>query len=160
MDEQAKVKFTDDDGNVETLWAYALGNDRYRLDNTPWYAYRVSCGDVVEARPSEPGDFPEFIRVVEKSGFRTLRLILKPPADKAPESQAILDQLLELGCAYEGAHPGYIAIDVPPTIDLEIIRQFLISTGQEWEHADPKHEDLFPGVQHGEVRGRLQDRRG
>lgn len=100
MNDQVKVQFIDDEGNVETLWAYPLGDDRYRLDNTPWFADRVSYGDIIEARAPEPGEFPLFIRVVEKSGFRTLRLILKPPADKAPESQAILDRLREFGCMY------------------------------------------------------------
>ena len=147
-----KVRFTDDDGNVETLWAYSVGDDRYRLDNTPWFAYRVSCGDVVEARVPEPGEFPEFVRVVQKSGFRTVRVILEPPADEAPESQAILERLRELGCTYEGANPGYIAVGVPPSADLGVIRQYLISTGQQWEHADPKYEDLFPEISDGPTR--------
>jgi len=54
-DKKVKVQLSDDSGNVETLWADPLGKDLYRLDNTPWYAYRVSCGDVIEARPDEPG---------------------------------------------------------------------------------------------------------
>jgi|SRR6476619_4991884 len=142
--EQVKVKLTDDHGNVETLWAHPLGNDLYRLDNYPWYAYRVSCGDIIEARPSEPGDFRELVRVVEKSGNRTLRLSLTPPADKASESQAILDRLRELGCEYEGANPGYFAINLPPPVNLHVVRDFLTSTGQQWEYADPTYEDLFP----------------
>lgn len=141
---QVKVQLSDDEGNVETLWADPLGEDRYRLDNTPWYAYRVSCGDVVEARVEEAGGHPVFVKVLEKSGYRTIRLILKPPADQAPESQAVLDHLNAMGCTYEGAHPGYLAIDIPPAVDLWAVRSYLISTGQEWEHADPKYEDLFP----------------
>lgn len=150
---QVKVKLTDEHGNVETLWAHSPGNDLYRLDNRPWYANSVSCGDIIEARPPGPGNLPELIRAVEKSGNQTLRLILKPPADKAPASQAILDRPRDLGCAYEGAHPGNFAVEVPPSVDLEVIRQFLISTGKQWEHADPKHEDLFPGGQHGQPAG-------
>ena len=72
-----------------------------------------------------------------------MSLILKPPADKAPESQAVLDHLRGMGCTYEGAHPGFLAIDVPPSVDLQAVRTYLISTGHEWEHGDPKYEDLF-----------------
>jgi len=140
---KVKVQLSDEDGNVETLWADPLGNDRYRLDNTPWYAYRVSYGDVIEARPDE-GGLLVFVKVVEKSGYRTIRLILNPPADESPESQAILDHLRETGCTYEGADPGFLAIDIPPAVELSAVRAYLISTGQEWEYGDPKYEDLFP----------------
>lgn len=42
----AKVLFrvANEDGSteVETLWATGLGDDRYKLDNSPFYAYSVS----------------------------------------------------------------------------------------------------------------------
>ena|SRR5438876_5416359 len=80
--ELVKVQLSGPDGDVETLWAKPVGDDLYELDNTPWYAYGVSWKDVIEARPAEPDAFPEFIRVVRKSGYRTIRLILEPSADK------------------------------------------------------------------------------
>ena len=51
--------------------------------------------------------FPESVRVASTSGHRTLRSILKTPADHSAASQAILDGLRDLGCSYEGAHPGF-----------------------------------------------------
>jgi len=142
--ELVKVQLTGPDGDVETLWAKPLGNGLYELDNTPWYAYGASWKDVIEARPPEPDAFPEFIRVVRKSGYRTIRLILEPPADKDPWSQRILDRLVELGCSFEGATGSYVGIDIPPQVDLEQIRRFLVTTEQKWEHADPTYESLFP----------------
>ena len=142
-DGMAKVRLSNADGDVETLWASPLGNDLYRLENSPWYAYGVSWQDVVEAHSPETGDLPQFVRVVEKSGHRTIRIILKPPTDESTESQAVLDRVCALGCSYEGANRSYIAIDLPPSVDLDEICQFLISTGQQWEHADPTYEDLF-----------------
>ena len=142
--ELVKVQLTGPDGDVETLWARPLGGDLYELDNTPWYAYGVSWKDVIEARRPSAEAFPEFVRVVRKSGYRTIRLILDPAADKASESQTILERLVELGCSYEGATGSYISIDIPPPVDLEEIRRFLITTEQEWEHADPTYEKLFP----------------
>ena len=139
-----KVVLTGPDGEVETLWARPVGENLFELDNTPWYAYGVSLKDVIEARRPDPNAFPEFIRVVKKSGYRTVRLILEPAADKDSASQAILDRLVQLGCSYEGANHIYISIDIPPEVDLERIRQFLITTEQQWEHADPPYETLFP----------------
>src|SRR5688500_12587671 len=89
---QVKVLLRDDE-NVETVWAQPIGPDQYRLDNSPFWAYGVSWRDVVEAHPDEDGMLT-FVRVVQKSGHRTLRLILKPPADKALESQAVLDGIV------------------------------------------------------------------
>lgn len=43
----AKVLFRviNEDGTaeVETLWATKLDGDNYQLDNSPFYAYAVSC---------------------------------------------------------------------------------------------------------------------
>jgi hypothetical protein len=76
----AKVLFrvVDEDGsiNVETLWAFDLGQDAYRLDNSPFYAYSVSVGDVVFAPVDPQDERPTFQRVLEKSGNRTVRVIL------------------------------------------------------------------------------------
>ena len=143
-DDLVKVQLTGADGEVETPWARPLGNDQYELDNTPWFTYGLSWHDVIEARAPAPGEFPEFVRVVRKSGYKTIRLILDPPADASPDSQAILDRLRELGCSYEGMNNRLIAVDIPPSIDLMSIREFLITTEQEWEHADPEYHELFP----------------
>jgi hypothetical protein len=145
QEDMVKVLLSGPDGEVETLWARRLGPDLYELDNTPWFTYGVSWHDVVEARPQDRDGFPEFVRVVHKSGYRTIRLILDPPADRAPESQAILDRLRELWCSYEGANPHFIGVAIPPSVDLMSVRQFLITTEQKWEHADPPYEALFPG---------------
>ena len=52
--------------------------------------------------------------------------------------------LASLGCTYAGANPGYVALDVPPSVHLAKVRQYLIEHGAQWEHADPRYEELFP----------------
>ncbi|MGB6486425.1 MAG: DUF4265 domain-containing protein [Steroidobacteraceae bacterium] len=61
-----------DDVNIETLWAFDLGDDRYRLDNAPFYAYSVSAGDVVHAPFDVFEQLPTFVSVLKKSGNRTV----------------------------------------------------------------------------------------
>ena len=76
-DRAVKIALHGPDGEVETLWANAaVEPGLYVLDNVPWYAYEVSLGDTVEARPDATG-YLEMVRVVKKSGNRTIRVILE-----------------------------------------------------------------------------------
>ena len=138
-DKMAKIAFSDEDGNVETLWAVDLGENRYRLDSSPWYQYRVSWRDVVVAQPDSGGQLC-FAGVVEKSGHRTIRVLFEEQTEK---NNPILSGLMNLGCTFEGAYSKLFAIDIPPEVDLERVRQFLIDSEAQWEHADPKYSDLY-----------------
>jgi hypothetical protein len=90
----------EDDGSaqVETLWATALGNDEYKLDNSPFYAYSISWKDTVCAPVDESEGLPTFIRVVKKSGHRTIRVIFDPPVQEGNESDIVLPGLVSLDC--------------------------------------------------------------
>ena len=141
-----KIVLRDGEGNdahVETPWAKQVGENLYELDNLPWYAYGISCGDIVEAFPSEDG-LPEFRRVVRKSGNRTVRVILKPPANESTDSKSLLDRLVSMGCNYEGMDHSYVAVNIPPTASFGDVCAFLTDTGQTWEHADPTYAQLHP----------------
>jgi hypothetical protein len=126
----AKVLFrvTEDDGSaiVETLWAYELGKDRYKLDNSPFYAYGVSWGDTVLAPLDESEGLPTFRSVLEKSGNRTVRIIFDPPVVSGDASDLVLKELLDLGCDFEGAKSRRIAVNVPPVVDLQAVVRYLI----------------------------------
>ena len=136
----AKVAFPIEVGEAttETLWALNLGEGRYQLDNTPWFAYGVSWQDVVEAVPEAEGGFPVFRRVVQKSGHRTLRTALPESA-----TEAFLEEIKGLGCSFEGANREFIAIDVPPAVELQRVTDFLEEKEVEWEYADPTHEEVM-----------------
>jgi hypothetical protein len=141
-----KVALRGSAGEVETLWAFDLGGGRYRLDNLPWYAYRVSLEDVIEAAPDEAGQL-QMLRVVSKSGNRTLRLIYEGAdlnTSWPSEIQETMDWLVEHGCSYEGANRRYQAVNVPPEVDLDIITAFLTEAEVRWEYADPTYEDIHP----------------
>jgi Domain of unknown function (DUF4265) len=144
----AKVLFRipEDDGSaqVETLWATALGNDEFRLDNSPFYAYSVSWEDTVYAPYDPAEEFPTFQRVVKKSGNRTIRVIFDPPVQNGNASDRLLQGLVALGCSYEGANRGYMAINIPPEIGLHLVRDYLVAKEAQWEHADPSYSELFP----------------
>ena len=148
LEPTAKVLFrvVEDDGsaNVETLWAFDLGEDRYRLDNSPFYAYSVSVGDVVYAPINPDEGRATFSRVLEKAGNRTVRVIFDPPVANGNSSDAVLIELLALGCSYEGANTTYLSIVVPQKADFTAVCSHLTLREVQWEHADPSYEELYP----------------
>ena len=123
------------DGDVETLWAFDLGEGHYKLDSTPWYQYGVSYQDIVSATLRD-GQL-HFDQVLAKSGYRTLRV-----RSDQQVPQILLDSLVALGCTYEGANPTFVVIDVPPNVELTTVVDSLMASGIEWEHADPTYEQI------------------
>ena len=142
----AKVLFRvpNEDGTdeVETLWAFDLGESKYRLDNLPFYAYGVSVADVVLAPYSEEELFPTFERVLEKSGNRTVRVIFDPPVEDGNSSDELLKRLVAFGVEYEGANRSYMVLNIPPASSFEAVVGVLIESDSEWEHADPTYTEL------------------
>jgi hypothetical protein len=132
-----------DGSDVETLWAVPVGHDLYRLDNSPFFTYRVSWQDIVRAEPDLDGVL-SFVDIAEKSGNRTVRVIMQTCETTSEEAKPFLDGLLNLGCSYEGFQPRLISINVPPQIDLQTVADYLIASGHTWEYADPMYDDLFP----------------
>lgn len=135
-DPSAQIVLRGPDGEVETLWAFDLGGDHYRLDNTPWYAYGISWQDVVEARPDQDGQL-QLVKVVSKSGNRTVRIRAETPFE-----DSWLETIVSLGASYEGANRRYIGVNIPQDLSLDVITSFLIAEGVEWEYADPTYEEV------------------
>lgn len=134
-----KIGFRDGDGDVETLWATPIDSGFYRLENSPFFAYGVSFGDIVEAVPEEDG-FLFFARVIERSAHRTVRVLIVPDSDYA---DTFYNCISELGCSYEGASSKLIAIDIPLGVSLESVTSYLTSIGIEWEYANPTYEEVL-----------------
>lgn len=135
-----KVELSDADGNTESHRATPIGENLYRLENSPFFAYNVSWQDIIEAKPDEEG-IPIFVRVVEKSGNRTIRVILE-----SAESQRILDALIQLGCSYGGANPSYLSVNIPIEANFQAVCGYLIQSGVQWEYADPSYDKLHPNT--------------
>jgi hypothetical protein len=140
--EMTKVVLNGADADeIETLWAIPLGNDHYKLDNSPFFAYGVSWEDVVEARAEEDG-FPEFVAVVQKSGNRTVRIIFEKGSFDS-ESKKVMKHLQELSCSYEGMPPRLLSVNVPPEADLTAVAEYLTNVpGLQWEYADPSYAEV------------------
>ena len=114
---------------AENLWAAALGDGRYRIDNIPFYVYGISLDDVVHAE--EIGGRLVFREVVSRSGHSTYRILVKDSAGfNGTDFTSLWPALEELGCSREVASRRWIAIDVPPTTDVFSVYSIL-EAGEE-----------------------------
>lgn len=135
-----KVRHAGVPGEGETLWAYDLGKDRYKLANLPFWLYGVSVYDIVLAPYNMKSGFPSFKRVIIKSGNRTVRVCFSQRVNEGNQSDRILNGLIDLGCGFENADGFYFAINVPPSTKLYDVASYLEKTGVWWELADPVRE--------------------
>jgi uncharacterized protein DUF4265 len=142
-----RIRFLDSsDSNTETLWATPVGSNHFRLDNSPFFAYGVSWQDIVEARVGSDNVI-EYVRCLEKSGNRTLRVIFQQYRSVDPDAEKVLSGLRYLGCSYEGMQPRLISINVPPRVILSDVAHFLKQQpGLQWEYADPTYEQIMHPV--------------
>ena len=94
---------------VENLWAIQRA-DGYEVDNIPWYAKGIACGDFVAANPDGDGRLT-FERVLRRGGNSTLRVWLSAAA---VDTVGNLRQAIEdAGATSELNGTRFLSIDVP-----------------------------------------------
>lgn len=110
----------------ENLWASPVEAGLYKIDNIPFFAMGIALEDVVSAE-TEQGAL-RFREVVRPSGHSTIRIFTED-TEQVPAIRAFFS---ELGCLSEQSHiPGLIALDVPPSVPLEPLHQFLAEGAAE-----------------------------
>lgn len=132
---------------VETPWAAPIGDGVYELDNLPFFAYGISLGDRFLAEPIDGDPRPHFVRIVRKSGNRTIRVIFEPSLDESEDARRILQGFIALGCEYERANASFVVINVPPAADFARVCAYASeASGIDWENADPSPDEVDRGA--------------
>jgi hypothetical protein len=106
-------------GGTERMHATPLGEGRYIIDNSPFYVFNISCGDVIQASTDKDGE-KSFLRVESRGGHSTYRIRLPIGLDHKffLENWAALG---ELGCTYEGSsvNSGRLySVDIGPDVNV------------------------------------------
>ena len=109
---------------IESLWAQPLGHDRYRLENVPFCAYDLNFGDVVLATADSEERKPEIRAVVERSGHQTLRINFGDALSREAQ-EPVIAALQALGGELERANGHFLAIDIPPGVSVDALRDAL-----------------------------------
>ncbi len=132
--------------SAERVWAYSLGDNEYRIDNTPWFVRDLACDDVVSATAPDDASHPVFSHMVRKSEHLTIRIICFRRGPLEGNLQAVVDAFIPLGVFAEGVTQyGMVALDVPRTAALRPIFDRLV-TGQEdgsWEWEEGRINDAW-----------------
>lgn len=113
----ARVLFEIDDkslGDAEILWGEWISDQSVRLDNIPLLAFGVSMGDAV--RIAREGETLRFAGVTDRGGHSTYRVMLADADDSFIQDR--FRNLVVMGCGYEQLTPRFIALDVPPEVDI------------------------------------------
>ncbi|MBI3662045.1 MAG: DUF4265 domain-containing protein [Acidobacteria bacterium] len=109
---------------AENLWAKPQTSGEFLVRSVPFYVYGISFGDTVHASPSR--GILRFAGVARRGGHSTYRMLLSE--DDTIESQRFLkywNPLETLGCTFELAKHRWVAVDVPPDIDINKIYSLL-----------------------------------
>ena len=111
--------------SAEEVEATEIGDHRFRLETVPSFAFGLARGDVVRA--AHYGAEMWIEELVEPSGHSTVRVIaLGSNSIDAPEKA-----LQDIACStFKSPIDGMIAVDVPPPVDFDLVRSYLV-TGRE-----------------------------
>jgi hypothetical protein len=134
MTPKVKFRIEQDDGfppiRAELLNATSLPGGHFRLENAPYFAQGVSYHDIVQASETGLPGVLEFIRVVERSDFTALSIILLDDGvdarlDAAFGGKDCIVEYSEFG--------GYrvVAVAVPPQVDYPSLRARLSELEQQ-----------------------------
>ena len=104
----------------EAMWAKALGDDRYELRNSPFYAYGLNFLDVVHAVALAPNQKPSVLSVVQRAGHRTIWVTFTDVADSGARVER-LNVLNAWRASHEGADGTYFVIDIEPEGDFAAV---------------------------------------
>jgi Domain of unknown function (DUF4265) len=120
------VEVSDDTFGIagESVWAKPLGDDLYEIRNNLWHSCEINWGDVVKAVAKGGNLKPEFIKVVRKSGHRTLHIYFYREC-KDEDKQQILSELKRWKAAYENSDGQLYAVDVEPAGDFDSLCDYL-----------------------------------
>lgn len=104
---------------TESVWAEKIG-ENYKIENIPFFAPNIAYGDLVKVE-DDNGEL-YFDELIEPSGHSTIQMIIYDHFNL----QRIGDELIDLGCDWEGSHlQGYISVDVPESISYKPIKEYL-----------------------------------
>ena len=115
----------------ESMWAEPLGNDLYKIENVPFYAYGLNYQDVVRATSDSDDLKPEIRELIKSSGHKTFRLFFDKGIKKEQQEE-ILDSFIARKVSYERANSIFVALDMEPEGDYQSVFDML----EEYEKQD------------------------
>lgn len=131
---------------AESMWAFRLDDGTYQIDNVPFYAYGINYKDIVRVDASDATTLPVVTEVVTPSEHDTIRVIF-PRSIGAKKQQPVIEELQKMGVSVERAFGNYVALDIPPEVNYDVVRDRLDELESkgilEYETCDPRADGRF-----------------
>lgn len=114
-----------DKWTTETMWATVSDSKKglFKLDNVPFYAQSIACGDIVFAEYDNDEQFLTFRNLATPSGNSTVQVVLLDDLRETNEIRSLFDSL---GCSSEQGKERYFVLDVPAKIFYQSVRSLLL----------------------------------
>lgn len=113
---------SEDEYEIESLWAKPMGNGVYELCNIPFLAKGYALGDIVQTQDRYGDGFRYAEALVTASGHSTVQILFENE-DGIDRAATYLESM---GCAWERSHISrLIAVDIPPEVKYDNVRKFL-----------------------------------
>jgi len=130
----------------ESFWATPLGNDLFKIENIPFYAYGLNFQDIVKATPDSKDQIPEISTIIKQSRHRTFRVFFTENIERKKQEE-ILNTMNDLTIYYERANEIYFSLDMQPNGNYQAVFDRLGEFEQEgileFETCDAKVEGSF-----------------
>lgn len=111
------VEFPDEQITA-TLELAQISSRLFQIKSVPFMIEAVSFGDVIEADTNTDGCL-RFVRVAEKTGWRTYDFLLSAEMAESEHITAIQDRVLSLGGHWERVLGGVLFLCLPPNSDYD-----------------------------------------
>lgn len=112
---------------VEGIWVEPYAPGGYRIENVPFYARELSCDDVVSGTLDDDGNL-YFDCLITPSGNSTFRVIVHD----LNRLNSVRSNIVGYGVTTEvDRNQHLIAIDIPSTIHIEPLLNYLMSLRDE-----------------------------
>jgi hypothetical protein len=118
----------------ESVWAIPLVEDRYVIDNIPFFAREATLGDIVEV--TEKDGTLYYKSTFKRSGNSLIRIVYLKETDPS----VVRDKLKTFGCSSEWDETHHlIAVSVPPEVKLSDVQVFLQDGFEQgnWDYEEP-----------------------
>lgn len=109
---------------VEVVWAEPLGDNLYRVGNSPFFADNISYHDIIFAIANEEDGPLIFKSVRERSGNSTYRIILAGETTY-DMFRDFMQPLADIGCSYESLKGFHFTLKVPLGVSLKEVELLL-----------------------------------
>jgi Domain of unknown function (DUF4265) len=119
MSDSFRARITFGDITNDDLLVSSLGENRYRLEESPLLTESAFYGDIIEAERQADGSLL-FTQVLERSGMKNYDYILPRSIFESDEFEKLLERIDEAGGHWTQAFSGVLLVSLPKESVLDI----------------------------------------